>query len=174
MWKVDIDYISECTFKRILKHLGEEKQYNTYNLVMEAGYDSRKIDSEDLMRIDYNVRKMAEKEGIELDDHYADGLFIGDKYNTPYLIKREKITNENKAIFEICKKYPNMIPISWLRKDDSLYLMMKEPNSITLDGMFVVRYFNNEIESKYAIESVLDWKINLNEGWNSLNDNSKL
>ena len=89
-----LDRISEEVFEILKSHINEETRYSTSDLLKEARYDVDRINIEDLNRIDYNLNKLAKKNGIVLECEFAKGLFIGTTYLVPYkIIKNDTISS---------------------------------------------------------------------------------
>ena len=89
-----LDRISEEVFEVLMSHINEETRYSTSDLLKEARYDVDRINIEDLNRIDYNLNKLAKKNGIVLECEFAKGLFIGTTYLVPYkIIKNDTISS---------------------------------------------------------------------------------
>lgn len=72
------------TYKHLLDYVDSDKMISTSQIAKEAGVKVQNIEPADMMVIQYNVEKMAKEKGITLDSSYADGLFVGTKYEVPF------------------------------------------------------------------------------------------
>lgn len=81
-----LNEITRATYKSLLKHMNREDLISTQDLVNAAGYDAKEIGVGDMMLVDYRIRKLAQEDEIILDSSYANGLFVGTKYEVPFKI----------------------------------------------------------------------------------------
>ena len=72
------------TFNRLLDYVDSDEMISTSQIAKEAGVKVQNIETADMMVIQYNVEKMAKAKGITLDSSYADGLFVGTRYEVPF------------------------------------------------------------------------------------------
>lgn len=81
-------FIVVKTYQHLLDYLDSNEMVSTEQLAKEVGIKVENIDSQDMMRVHYEINRLAEAKGLKLDSSYADGLLIGTRYAVPYRVTR--------------------------------------------------------------------------------------